>query len=203
MPILFVGNLWAQTEPSGNPGPWQMSAFGGWYSGGQLYTFRNTHSSNVRLEDAASYGLRLEYEPLRWLGLEVEWSQSQPDVAFVNDSRGIIGAVPLNTYLFLSHFSVGTNRLRGFVSIGFGGAYISPYVPGALSGDTNFTASVGLGGKAFLSRHVGLRLDVRVLETYANISPHEPVYCQPDGCFYYKRNWFLTYQATAGAVYAF
>jgi len=205
--LVALGNadLMAQSDPSsGGPGRWQLGAFGGWYSGGTPYVLR-TPSSNldVQLGSAAAYGLALEFDPLPWLGLSFEWCQSHSDVTVQSVPPAVTGTLPVNTYLFVTSFYLGTERLKGFATLGFGGEYISPYVPGAFSGDTDFTASLGLGGKAFLDRHVGLRLDARVLESYANVSPQVPLYCGPAGCYHYKRNWFLTYRVTGGVFYAF
>lgn len=100
-------------------------------------------------------------------------------------------------YTFLN----SEHKLRPYIAGGLGFTHASN--SGGSSNQTEFAYNIGGGVKYYVSRHVGLRGDVRLLPTYGNSSVG--TYCDPFfGCYNAKiSNFFNRGSFTGGVIFRF
>ncbi|HWZ87125.1 MAG TPA: outer membrane beta-barrel protein [Thermoanaerobaculia bacterium] len=189
----------AQQAEFATAGPWQVSAFGGWYTGSRPYVFHGAVTDNVKFESAPVFGLRVGHDINSTLGLELSWTQAHPDQSFVTLVPSYIRTIVMNNYEADLDVYFGRGSVRGFVIFGVGGSST-----GSTFGGTNFTGTVGLGLEIFVDRHFAIRVDARANDSYGNLGKYgAPAFCDPAGCYFYKPSWYPSGTATAGLTYAF
>jgi hypothetical protein len=182
-----------------DPPRWEVGVFGGWYSGATPYFLSGPVSGDVRLQAAATLGLRLGWDPSPRWGLELDWTHAQPEQSFVDTSLGAIRQLRLNIFELNTNLYIGRGVVRGFVTVGLGGANT-----GSSFGGANLSVDTGLGAKALLNRHINLRIDGRLRGTYGNLGPKDRyAYCDSLGCYSYRHKWYASYGFTGGLDYAF
>lgn len=182
-------------------GPWQLSLFGGgWNSIGTAYLYRTPGGTEeVAFGNAAAFGASVGLDATRFLGLELSWLQTNPPQQIVGSPPTVFRHVTLNVFELDSLWYFRRGGFEPYAIFGFGGAST-----GSSFGGTNFTAIVGLGVKAYLSRHFAARADVRANAMYGNVSPAgSAAFCDPAGCYYYRSSWYWALPVTAGLTYAF
>jgi hypothetical protein len=182
------------------PGPWQISALGGYYGGSTPYLFRGDFHDLVEFGSSAMFGLRLGYDFGSEWGLEFSWMQAKPDETFENHVPSFIRQLTLNTYDLDGNLYLLHGAIRPYVTIGFGGANT-----GSSFGGANLSISGGVGAKWFVNRHIGLRAEWRYRGTYGNVgTPAMPAaYCEPAGCYFYNGSWYYNYEFSGGLMWAF
>ena len=188
-----------QAAPVEPAGPWQISAFGGWYSGATPYVFKGAVSADARFESAPAFGLRLGRDIGRFLGVELSWTGARPELELATPQPAAIRRVSLDTWALDFRVYLGHGAVRGVATIGLGGART-----GSSLGGANFTADLGLGLLMFLDRRFAVRVDARSDWSYGNIGlKGGSAYCDANGCYFYKRPWYPSAVVTAGLTYAF
>ncbi len=200
--LLGAATASAQTaEPAGPAGPWQLSLFGGgWNSIGTAYLYRAAAgTSEVAFGNAPCFGVSAGLDASRLVGIELSWTQSNPAQQYVGSPPTPIRNVTLNVFELDSLWYFRRGGFQPYGIFGVGGAST-----GSSFGGTNFTAVLGIGMKAFLSRHFAVRADVRVNAMYGNEGhPGAPAFCDSAGCYYYRSSWYWSLPVTAGLTYAF
>jgi hypothetical protein len=199
--ILLAAGASAQTGDAGPSGPWQMTLFGGgWNAIGTAYLYRTPEAtSDVAFGNAPCYGVSAGLDVSRLVGFELSWTQSNPAQQYVGSPPTPIRKITLNVFELDSLWYFRRGRLQPYGIFGVGGSST-----GSSFGGTNFTAVLGLGVKAYLTRHFAVRADVRVDAMYGNVGlPNGPAFCDSAGCYYYRSSWYWSLPVTAGLTYAF
>jgi hypothetical protein len=182
------------------PGPWQVSALGGWYSGTTPYVFKGDFQDKVQFGSSATFGLRLAYDFWPRWGLELSWTRATPDEKFETHVPPFIRQIRLDTFELDANIYLGQSGVRPFFTVGVGGANT-----GSSYGGVNLTTSVGLGVKWFVNRHIALRAEGRFRGTYGNIDQRlgPNAYCDTYGCYVYNGSWYYNSEFSGGLAYAF
>ena len=151
------------TDWSGFPKPltqttrFGISPFYGYRFGGEIQD-ANT-DSKYSFKDAPAYGLFLDYAPLNYFGrFELLWSRQDSSVDFRGNNG--LGNVDLTIDVMQvgGVAEYGSQRLRGYVSAHVGATHFSSDGHGD---DTLFSFGIGAGVKAFLTKNIYLRADLR------------------------------------------
>jgi len=191
-----------QTSDAGPAERWQISAFGGVWNplttAPYLYRTPAQHVE-VGFGSAAAYGLSAGLNMSSSWGLELSWMQTNPAQQYTGSPPVKIRDVTMNIFELDGLWYLRRGAVQPYVLFGVGGSST-----GSSFGGTNFTGIVGLGVKAFLSRHFAVRADVRFDASYGNVgSPGEPAFCDAAGCYYYRSSWYWSLPVTAGLTFAF
>ncbi len=158
---------------------------------------------NLRVNDALSYGSFLDYNLSENFQLEFMWdrnntSYSAHDITTLQYFKAYNSDIDQFQFGGLYMLRGSEHRLRPYVaaSLGFthdsnGSLAATGSTPvGTTPNRTEFAYSIGGGVKYYLSRHVGLRGDIRFLPTYGSSSNGE--YCDPFfGCYTAKVHNYL------------
>ena len=90
--------------------------------------------------------------------------------------------------------------VRPYFVIGVGGCST-----GSSYGGTNFSTSVGVGVKAFLTPHFAIRAEGRFRGTYGNIgsTTDNSAFCDSYGCYTYNGSWYYSSEVSGGLSYRF
>ena len=134
-----------------------ITPFYGYRFGGEVQD-PNT-DTKYSFKDGPAYGLVLDYAPLDYYGrFEILWSRQDSSVDFYgNSGLGNVG-LTIDVIQAGGECEYGSERLRGYVSADVGATHYSTYGYG---GDTKFSFGIGGGVKAFLTKHIFLRADLR------------------------------------------
>ena len=152
----------------------EVSVFGGYLYGGTVSDNRFPDGTSlsgeliqdrghVQFDNAPTYGIRVDYRLLRWLLLEAQASTASNSLVFKRPPpNGIAHDFRTSYYLGGLVFEWPGRRIRPFAVIGVGAAHFDPQEdPEDQIDETRFTGSLGLGMKAFLNDHWGIRIDAR------------------------------------------
>jgi opacity protein-like surface antigen len=131
--------------------------FIGYRFGGEVQD-SNT-SQKYSFEDSSSFGLVLDYAPKDYLGrFELLWSHQESSLDFQGNNG--LGKVDLTIDVIqvggLAEY--GSERLRPYVSAHIGATH---YSADGYGSETKFSFDIGAGVKAFLTKNLYLRGDVR------------------------------------------
>jgi hypothetical protein len=191
----------------------EISAFGGWYFGSQIY--QGTPSSScgacngvisVSVQDAGLYGARLGYDVSRTFGVEFSWSASDPGLSFYGaGAPGLRGDISINNFDFDAMFNFGQQRVWGYLALGVGWADFSPTVtyngvPQDVRGQSYFSGNTALGMKAFINPHLYFRFDARYRWSSTNHQTSSGVGCYYY-CYGYSSNYYGAGELTGGLTY--
>lgn len=138
-----------------------ISPFYGYRWGGEIQDAST--GSEYSFEDAPVYGLILDYAPIGYYGrFELLWSRQDSSVDFQGNYG--LGKVDLTIDVIQvgGECEYGSEHLRGYVSAHLGATHFSSYGHGD---DTKFSFGIGAGAKAFLTRNIYLRADLRGIWT--------------------------------------
>jgi hypothetical protein len=148
---------WPFYKPLTQTQPFGISPFYGYRFGGEVED-KDT-GATYSFEDAPAYGLFLDYAPMDYHGrYELLWSHQDSSVNFHGDNG--LGKVELTIDVIQvgGVLEFGTERLRTYVSAHVGATH---YSSDGYGDDTKFSLGIGVGGKAFLTRNIYLRADLR------------------------------------------
>lgn len=157
--ILLSNNLFAQIE---------LTGFGGWLWTGSIPAWRQ----NIKVSDMGNYGITVGTTVRDQTVAEFEWNHTENTATFREyELDGSLGQVR-NVGLTLNYYMIGIQHEVGFddqvkpyglVNIGMLNARSEAF--GNNSSQTNnwFAAGFGGGIKYFLSDHIGIRLQARLL----------------------------------------
>lgn len=134
-----------------------ISPFYGYRFGGEVEN--PTSGSTYSFEDSPAYGVFLDYAPVNYYGrYEFLWSRQDSSVDFQGDNG--LGKVDLTIDEFQigGVLEFGSERLREYVSAHAG---VTHYSSDGYGDDTKFSLGIGVGLKAFLTKNIYLRADLR------------------------------------------
>jgi opacity protein-like surface antigen len=192
----------------------EISPFAGYLFGGEFA--RGTTSafdSRVDVDDEATYGIRLGYNITD--NFEIEAQASHTETAFVTDDDELfgdegddLGDLDIDYFLGYMTFNFGHRRAVPYVTLGAGVARLDPDIPFSdARRDTRFTGSLGVGVKAFVNPHFGLRFDGRGYATsLGDRDRDDRFFCDDDDFFDdcdNDREWLTNGEISFGLVFAF
>jgi hypothetical protein len=134
-----------------------ISPFYGYRFGGEVEDM-NT-GKQYGFKDGPAYGLLLDYAPVNFYGrYELLWSHQDSSLNFRGD--GGLGDVDLaiDVIQIGGELEFGMQRLRGYFSAHIGATHFST---DGYGDDTKFSMGIGMGAKAFLTKNIYLRADIR------------------------------------------
>lgn len=193
--------------------PFAGYLFGGRFPQGTLAIF----DTRVDVDNHATYGARLGWNITSKVELEAQVSRTETEFltpgsreVFGNSGRRL-GDLTIDYLLGYGTFNFGHGRAVPYVTLGMGAARLDADVcrgvvtiPGKPcvnpDRDTRFTASAGLGVKAFLTPHVGLRFDGRYYGTFLRDDSRSSR-CDR-GCDN-RTDWLSNGDVTGGLIFAF
>jgi Outer membrane protein beta-barrel domain len=191
----------------------EISPFVGYLFGGEFA--RGTTSAfdfRVDVDDDVTYGLRLGYNITDSFEIEAQGSHTgtkfvtDNDVLFGNGSDNL-GDLDIDYFLGYMTFNFGHRRAVPYVTIGAGVARLDPNIPFSNARrDTRFTGSLGVGVKAFVNPHFGMRFDGRGYATSLgnNRRRDDRFSCDDffDRCDN-DRDWLTNGELSFGLIFAF
>ncbi|MEM9556856.1 MAG: outer membrane beta-barrel protein [Acidobacteriota bacterium] len=159
---------------------------------------------DLEVDEGEGYGIALGFGITRQFMLELSWTQQETELIddrFFGPDRFIL---PLDVeYIHVNGlFQWPLGQLQPYVLLGAGVTRFEPSV-GGFDDESRFSFGVGGGIKAFVTDHIGFRLQGRILGTF--IDEDEDVFCDRfDFCYVYDDETYL-YQAeaSAGLIFAF
>jgi outer membrane beta-barrel protein len=210
--ILAAAATAAAASAQVREGTVEISPFAGYLFGGE-FARGTTSLFNVKVDvdDDATYGLRIGYNLTE--NFQMEFQASRTDTQFVSNNDELfgpgdenLGDLRIDYLMGYGTFNFGHRRAVPYVTLGAGVARLDPDVPGrSARRDTRFTASLGVGLKAFFNPHFGLRFDGR---GYATSLPD-----RNDGRFgcddFFRdcnndhRDWLTNGELSGGLIFAF
>jgi hypothetical protein len=150
-------NDWAFAKPLTQTTRFGISPFFGYRFGGEIQD-PNT-DAKYSFKDGPAYGLILDYAPMDYYGrFELLWSRQDSSVDFHgNNGLGKVD-ITIDVVQVGGETEYGSDRLRGYVSAHVGTTHFSS---DGYGDDTNFSFDIGAGVKAFLTKNIYLRADLR------------------------------------------
>ncbi len=148
-------------EPVTQTTQFGISPFYGYRFGGGIENNRTGRDYNF--EDAPAYGLVLSYAPVDSFGqFELRWSRQESSMDFHGDYG--LGKVDMSIDVIQvgGELEYGTERFRGFVSADLGATHFGSDGHGDA---TKFSWGIGGGVKAYLTKNIYLRADIRGYST--------------------------------------
>jgi hypothetical protein len=151
----------------------------------------------LEVRNGLNYGVTAGY--LRWehFGVEFQWNRNHADTVAqpINGGNSIkLFNLAQNQYIgnVLFHFINKDRSLRPFVFVGLGANSLSTNRSG-VSGSTRVVASLGGGVKLNMSRHFGLRGQIKWTPTYLGLNNNSGYWCDPvwGGCWAVGNNHYL------------
>lgn len=231
MRSLLAVSLFVLSVPVGGQDlkRFEISGFGGYLYGGTVSDnrFPDTKSptgepiqdrGHIQFDDGTTYGIRFDYRLSRWLLLEAQASTASNPLVF---SRPPFTPPNGRAHDFRTSYFLGSvvlewpgRRIRPFAVIGVGAAHFDPSEdPEDQIDETRFTGSLGLGMKAFLNDHWGLRIDARGYATRVRGNGGFGFYCYTGKEAYpggpitnvpcERRDWLTNGELSGGIVFAF
>jgi opacity protein-like surface antigen len=214
--VVFIAAAMAAAAASAQvrEGTVEISPFAGYLLGGEFA--RGTTSVfdfRVDVDDEATYGIRLGYNITD--SFEIEAQASHTETAFVTDDDELfgdegddLGDLDIDYFLGYMTFNFGNRRAVPYVTLGAGVARLDPDVPSSdARRDTRFTGSLGVGVKAFVNPHFGLRFDGRGYATsLGDRDRDDDFFCDDDDFFDdcdNDREWLTNGEISFGLVFAF
>ena len=136
----------------------------------------------IEVANGVNYGVTAGYLLGDHYGVEFQWNRHQADTFAQPIGGGTsvkLFKLTSNQYMgnFLFHFADKEAHLRPFIFGGLGANSLSPDASG-INGVTRFVFSVGGGAKYNLSRHFGLRAQLKWSPTYITTS-NGGIWCDP------------------------
>lgn len=131
--------------------------FFGYRFGGELQD-PNT-DTKYSFKDGPAYGLILDYAPMDYLGrFELLWSRQDTSVDFQGDYGLGQVDIAIDSLMVGGEAEYGSETLRGYASAHVGATYFSS---DGYGDETKFSFDIGAGVKAFLTKNLYLRADLR------------------------------------------
>jgi opacity protein-like surface antigen len=193
--------------------PFAGYLFGGRFPQGSLAIF----DSRVDVDNHATYGARLGWNITSKVELEAQVSRTE--TAFVmpgsrevfGNSGQRLGDLTIDYLLGYGTFNFGHGRAIPYVTLGMGAARLDADVCRGVvtipenpcvnpDRDTRFTASAGIGVKAFVTPHFGLRFDGRYYGTFLRDDSRNG---RCDRRCDNRTDWLSNGDLTGGLIFAF
>ena len=134
-----------------------ISPFYGYRLGGGVEN--KTTGATYSFKDGPTYGLFLDYAPMNYYGrYELLWSHQDSSVNFHGDNGLGKVNVAIDVVQLGGVLEFGTERFREYVSAHAGATH---FASEGYGDDTKFSFGIGGGVKAFLTKNIYLRADIR------------------------------------------
>lgn len=193
----------------------EISPFAGYLFGGEFARGSSPlFGFEVQADDDATFGVRLGYNLTD--NFEMEFQASRTETEFVTEDDELFdpdeqsfGDLTIDYFMGYGTFNFGRRRAVPYITVGAGVARLDPNVPGTNARkDTRFTASLGIGVKAFVNPHFGFRFDGRGYATsLGDRNDDDDFFCDDDGffddCDSDRTEWLTNGEISAGLVFAF
>jgi len=210
---LLVAGASAAASAQVREGTFEISPFAGYLFGGEFARGSTSlFGFEVEADDDATFGLRLGYNLTD--NFEMEFQASRTETEFVTDDDELFdpdeqefGDLTIDYFMGYGTFNFGRRRAVPYITVGAGVARLDPDVPGTgARKDTRFTASVGIGVKAFVNPHFGFRFDGRGYATsLGDRDDDDNFFCDDDffdDCDSDRTEWLTNGEISAGLVFA-
>jgi hypothetical protein len=156
--------------------------------------------NRLRVNDSLAFGTFLDYSLTENAQLEFMWNRNNTSYS----AHDILS----NSYISAYHSDIDQYQFGGLYMFRSSAEKLRPYVAASLgfTHDTNsngtpnrteFSYSLGGGVKYYLTRHVGLRGDLRYLPTYGSSS--NELYCY-FACYYANVSHYLNRGSFTGGI---
>jgi outer membrane beta-barrel protein len=194
----------------------EISPFAGYLFGGEFASGSTSlFGFEVEADDDATFGVRLGYNLTD--SFEMEFQASRTETEFVTEDDELFdpneesfGDLTIDYFMGYGTFNFGRRRAVPYITVGAGVARLDPDVPFRNARkDTRFTASLGIGVKAFVNPHFGFRFDGRGYATSLGDrnDDDDDFFCDDgdffDDCDSDRTEWLTNGEISAGLVFAF
>ncbi|MFN7989596.1 MAG: peptidylprolyl isomerase [Thermoanaerobaculia bacterium] len=189
----------------------EVTPTAGYRLGGTASTTHSQYIESLKVAQAMSFGMTLEYALRRSLNLELIWSHQDTELKLKFRETPPAGYDDR-----LTHLNVDTFQIGGLWMLGLEGDTVRPYFDFLLglsiltpapqfSTLTRFSGSIGGGAKFYVSDAIGFRLGLRFMPVYLNATSTGYGYCDPwYGCYtYYDSNYLYQWDAHTGLTLRF
>ena len=185
--LLAAAVVFAQSPPSPPPAArWEITALAGYRIEGGISTRSAPELTVLALDDAATYGLALDWQVDRWADAEMQYSYTSSP-ASPTVFNPVTGAIQRGnpydlgihdvTFGILGNLIPAGRPVRPYLGLGLGFSVLVP--SNELSSETKFTFSVAGGVRAYLSPHFGLRFEARWVPVYLFSTGPGGLTCDP------------------------
>ena len=185
---------------------WEISPFVGYETGGSYPVNNSLTVDKLRIDGGTSYGTYIDYSLTENTQAEFMWSRnntsfSAHDITTNTYSKAFNSDFDQFTFGFLYMLRNSELKLRPFIAGGLGFSHESNDAPNP--NRTLLAFALGGGTKYEVSRHFGLRGDIRYLPSRANKTPG--VICdQFLGCYQQNiSNYLQRFNFTGGITFKF
>ncbi len=177
--------------------PFEIGIFGG------LHFYDKQHGLGRHVDDPEGYspdlggtfGLRLTYNIIPWVGVEAEGMISPTHTRFGNDVRGGMREIIFGYRIQVIGNFIHTGYIRPFALVGWGALSSFPQYTDIIPRDTDDMFHVGVGSKFPFTDHFGLRLDGRIMFPPAAFASSSS---SCDECGYHGPDWEILLSAYLG-----
>ncbi len=202
--LVAVGTAWPLEAQQGR---FELTPMIGWRLNSDIDQTDVASYSQLKFEDATTFGLALSWNTSHATSVELEYTYASYDATAVPRTAALLERtvnVKQHDILFngLYLFNTGNDKFRPFLLGGLGASILAP--GGSLDSVTNFAFTLGGGFKYYASDRFGLRFDARWMPQYL-YSTQGGTWCDPFyGCYYYPNDHILTqWDFKLGAIIRF
>jgi hypothetical protein len=170
---LSAAGALAQDKPAPPPGRFEATLLAGYRIEGSISTKAAPDVPVLELDNAATFGLALDWRFDRYADAEIQYSYTKsPATSIVVDplTGSIQRGQPYDmgihdvTFGFLANFLPAGRPVRPYLGLGLGFTVLVP--SNDFSSETKFTFSIAGGVRAYTSEHFGLRFEARWAPVY-------------------------------------
>ncbi|HVE65217.1 MAG TPA: outer membrane beta-barrel protein [Thermoanaerobaculia bacterium] len=213
--VLLAAGASAAATAQVREGTVEISPFAGYLFGGEFaVSSSSVFDFDVQADDDATFGVRFGYNLTD--NFQMEFQASRTETEFVTDDDELFGPdeqafgdLTIDYFMGYGTFNFGRRRAVPYITLGAGVARLDPDIPGTNARkDTRFTASLGIGVKAFVNPHFGFRFDGRGYATsLGDRDNDDDFFCDGDDffddCDSDRTDWLTNGEISAGLVFAF
>jgi opacity protein-like surface antigen len=163
----------------------------------------------IDVQNSSNYGATIGYLLGEHYGVEFDWNRARPNTVAQPIGGGSdikVFTLNQNQYFgnFVLHFKSQESALRPFAFVGLGASSLSTNRSG-VSGATRFAFALGGGAKYNLTKHFGLRGQLKYSPTYITTTDGG-YWCDPfwGGCWAVGHSHYLNeFDMTGGIIFRF
>ncbi len=152
-----LSNDMAFAKPIPQTSRFGISPFYGFRFGGEIQDANS--DAKYSFKDGPAYGVILDYAPINYYGrFELLWTRQDTSINF-DGNNGLNNVdIAIDVIEVGGETEYGSDRLRAYVSAHAGATH---YSAGSNGENTKFSFDIGAGVKAFLTKNIYLRGDLR------------------------------------------
>lgn len=164
VPMLLWGAAAAaqivETPPAPpRPPQWEATLFAGYRFEGSIVSRESLDRPAIELEDAATFGLALDWRVGQYGDLEMQYSYTNSPATVTATNTDFDMGIHDVTFGILANFVRAGRPVRPYLGLGLGFTILVP--SNELASETKFTFALAAGVRAYLSKSFGLRFEVR------------------------------------------